>query len=1297
MNFTGRAGRELRRFLKAIKIDPADVWLDNVTRCLPQGRKPPTVGQIKACSQWTERALEILEPEVVVAMGAPAIKYFLNDQSVTVDEKNGRLYTKEMTGKPYDLLCMYNPAAGLNSPEQLGGVVSGFDALGLWAQGKLKPIVDEYPHPDYRWVAPDEAAEIIDDRPDDIVAVDFELNPDGSMFCWSFSTTPGTGYVVAPDPESLQVLQNLCSDKTILKLFHNLLGVDIQTLRRYGIELANFDDTIIRGYVLGFKPLGLKPISSKYLGMEMTNYLDVIGPARSVPALEYLEFVEEMDWPRPEPIVELVWDKKLGELVEKTKQPQNIDRKVRNYVRKGKLDPTDPEYSDPYNAWYKNPAPSERVMVEELLGPIPEVGLADVMEQFGDEGRELVTWYSARDADATLRVWYLQGPLIRSSQSEDVLQMDLDVIPIAAEMMRNGMLIDPKHLRGLEKEWTLLIDEAREVMWDSAGYRFNPGSTTQKTELIYEKLGMSPPRGYKKNTRRGTLEAIKLKIEDQKSTTENEDRALIVIDNLMEYSKLNKLVTTYARTLPKVASPRDGRVRTNIKIFNTSTGRWACLDGATRVLTPVGLRHLQSLKVGDRVWDGNNYVEVEAMGVTRKSKRYRIRTASGREFLAGEEHKFATSQGFVEVRNLRNSDLLLLSGEDTKIPARIVRTTGQDWMTVLGLIAADGSVDRSRNNRPYTTAIAFSPTDHDVREFADDTINSRYDINPNKTFSKRSGRVEIHRYCSVKLGEELVKWGLAELHHKITVPERIEQSRAYDRAAFLRGYFEGDGWVNPRQGIAATSVSRELLVGIQRLLWSLGVQSRLIQGRKPDDPEHHHQKWDLHVLDPQRYAQNVGFLSERKNKALEEFVQRPHDRQRHRSLTFSKWLSLPHVREVLPASVLTVGGRNAQQARWGSWISRFQGGRSDRVGRRFLKGLVDWASQNPYIQLPELFNRAVEGPLFEDPITSIEVEKGDWTLYDIGTASGTYIAEGILVHNSGDPVNLQNQPVRTKEGKALRNGFIAPPRKVLCGIDLSQIEMRVLAHVSEDDTLIDIFRRGIDMHTATSAAVLGKRIEDITDDERFSSKAINFGIVYGLSPHGLARGLNRSVTWAREFINAYLDRFPGIRLYMGRTKSFAYKYGYVQDMFGRRRYLPQMYSSDPYVVESALRAAINMPIQGPAASILKLGMAPLMDMFAAMDWNPPDYRFLMQLHDEVLSEFPINDWEEPADMIKHALETAVELSVPVLADIEIGRRWGDLTDPDTFWEHFAETMEEETIEEIEEYLDEQAQERYAWA
>ena len=257
--------------------------------------------------------------------------------------------------------------------------------------------------------------------------------------------------------------------------------------------------------------------------------------------------------------------------------------------------------------------------------------------------------------------------------------------------------------------------------------------------------------------------------------------------------------------------------------------------------------------------------------------------------------------------------------------------------------------------------------------------------------------------------------------------------------------------------------------------------------------------------------------------------------------------------------------------------------------------------------------------------------------------------------SSSDP-NLQNIPIRTEEGRRIRQAFVAPAGCVIMAADYSQIELRIMAHLSHDEGLLKAFRDGLDVHRATAAEVLGITPSEVTSDQRRAAKAVNFGLIYGMSAFGLAKQLDISRSEAADYISRYFSRYPGVQDYMERTRAQAHEQGYVETLFGRRLMLRDIRSPKPMLRQAAERAAINAPMQGTAADIIKRAM---LRVQSALDRENLKAVMVMQVHDELVLEVPELEVVRVTALLKAEMAAAAELAVPLDVEVGIGKNWDE--------------------------------------
>ena len=268
----------------------------------------------------------------------------------------------------------------------------------------------------------------------------------------------------------------------------------------------------------------------------------------------------------------------------------------------------------------------------------------------------------------------------------------------------------------------------------------------------------------------------------------------------------------------------------------------------------------------------------------------------------------------------------------------------------------------------------------------------------------------------------------------------------------------------------------------------------------------------------------------------------------------------------------------------------------------------------------------------------------------------THYAQAVAVTGrlaSNDP-NLQNIPVRTPEGRRIREAFIAPPGHVIVSCDYSQIELRIMAHLSDDAALLQAFHEGMDVHRATASEVFGVAPDQVSSEQRRYAKVINFGLIYGMSSYGLARNLGIDNTAARNYIERYFERYPGVKRYMDDTRQLARKQGYVETVFGRRLQLPEINSPNGPRRQAAERAAINAPMQGTAADLIKMSMVAVQQ---AIDGQRRASRMVMQVHDELVLEVPQAELDWVRAELPRLMAGVAELKVPLVAEVGVGQNW----------------------------------------
>jgi DNA polymerase-1 len=307
--------------------------------------------------------------------------------------------------------------------------------------------------------------------------------------------------------------------------------------------------------------------------------------------------------------------------------------------------------------------------------------------------------------------------------------------------------------------------------------------------------------------------------------------------------------------------------------------------------------------------------------------------------------------------------------------------------------------------------------------------------------------------------------------------------------------------------------------------------------------------------------------------------------------------------------------------------------------------VVDWVLE--YRELSKLKNTYVDAlPEQVNPIT--------------GRVHTSYNQAGSVTGRiaSSDP-NLQNIPIRTDLGRRVRHAFIAGSGKVLLSVDYSQVELRIVAHMSDDETMIAAFQAGQDIHAATAAAIYNTPIDQVTKEQRNRAKGVNFGLIYGMSAFGLSRYTDTTLAEAEDFVKTYFEQFPGVKNYLDGIKILAAEQGYVETLLGRRRYFPGLKTQSNYNIRSREeREAINAPIQGTAADIMKIAM---LQVPAALENAGLTAKMLLQVHDELVLECPADELRATADLVRQVMERAYPLKVPLQTDARSGPNWNEMS------------------------------------
>jgi len=579
--FVGQAGRYLDSLLFQCGISRESVYITNLVKCLSPGDRTPNAQEIAVCCKWLGIEVEMVQPHIVVAMGAPAISYFLGSDAGTVEHLHGKPVEKD--GRI--VLPAYHPAAALRNTALLRQCQEDFYVLkGLvkgasWQDYHVK---DEFPNPVYKIadnpVALGKMGREIKEAGE--FAVDTETYH-GELWSVQISARPGTAWFIPVKSGYADRVDLTTYDATAI--VHNYL-FDINYLN---IADDKFVDTMTLAYLLGL-PQGLKALASRLCGVQMKTYSEVVHPAQQELALSYLHKTIKQEWPDPPLIEETKWDNKRGGLVTKRKKPWHISRKINKMLKDVETSST----TDLWGRWRSIPV-EERAVVDGVLGVMPESGLADIPY-------ERAVHYSCLDSDVTLRVYHKLKKMVADMGLDFVLDMDLGILPMVYSMMQNGMAIDVDHLRGLSEDYSVRMQVKAAELAGAVGHPFNPNSSPQVATVIYSELGFTP-------TKHTTTGLVSTDDAELKKTGHP------VAEGVIRYRGIQKLKGTYADAMVGWAVPDEqgvSRVHTTLKTTRVATGRLASADPDLQNI-PTRNKESKAIKNGFIAPDGELLAEVD--------------------------------------------------------------------------------------------------------------------------------------------------------------------------------------------------------------------------------------------------------------------------------------------------------------------------------------------------------------------------------------------------------------------------------------------------------------------------------------------------------------------------------------------------------------------------------------------------------------------------------------------------------------------------------------------------------------
>ncbi len=527
--FCGDSGQELDNYLTMVGMHRSSIRVDNIVKCQPPGKRDPKKDEIKCCSDYLTDYITQYQPRVIGTLGKVATEYFLGP--ISMEQVHGIPVAQ---GKDYIIVPLYHPAFGLYKTSFMTQIRQDFEVLAQVVRYELKPRKPVKQK--YNYVLARDAGLI---KPKSVIAVDTEY-AQGSTWCLSFSHTPGTAYVVMrDDKELITTLAGWFSNPNCRMLLHNAL-YDLPELQLLGIVPTNFTDTMVMAYLLQSEPQGLKALAYRHLNMHMKSYKEMVAPATREKAIAYLTKALTHDWPNPEQIFEWRPDGTAH-----VKQPQNIGKKIQRILNDMGKKPV-----DPWDRWHHIEPEDGRAMVETELGIMPEGELCDI--PFDDAVN-----YAAQDADATLQIYPILLERIKALRLTDTLNRDIGMMPMAIDMMENGMLTDKDRFGELSNYFLAKKTDYQKQINKCADTYVNPNSSQQVGKL-FKQLGVT--NSIPKSTEAKYFEHLR------------EEHP--IVDYVYSYREYSKLKSTYADALPK-HTDENNRIHTTLRCTRTATGRLA--------------------------------------------------------------------------------------------------------------------------------------------------------------------------------------------------------------------------------------------------------------------------------------------------------------------------------------------------------------------------------------------------------------------------------------------------------------------------------------------------------------------------------------------------------------------------------------------------------------------------------------------------------------------------------------------------------------------------------------------------
>ncbi|MCR4403995.1 MAG: DNA polymerase [Candidatus Acetothermia bacterium] len=870
---------------------------------------------------------------------------------------------------------------------------------------------------------------------------------------------------------------------------------------------------------------------------------------------------------------------------------------------------------------------------------------------------EEATRYAGEDAEIVLR---LRDLMVQELKEKGLYQLftevELPLIEVLVEMELAGVLMDPKILEEQAKGIEVLLDNLRREIFHLAGEEFNLASPKQVAAILYEKLKLPVIKKTKTGPSTDSLVLKELALQHP------------LPEKIVTYRELEKLLNTYIRKLPEYINPRTGRVHTSFNQSVTATGRLSCLPAGTLVNTQEGLVGIEQVRPGDLVRTPFGPRQVLAWQMTGKKPVICLTLSNGITLRCSPEHRFRSRGHWVRADELSPGMPLYMSftpglfGAKTSLELKrtaayrtrkspaLPRAWTPQLAELVGYCLADGHIARSNyNGKPAKLVLAFGWDEEPLMDHFARIIQETFGKAPRRRLTRSCPVLEV---SGVDIAGAFAQLGLGRRSREARVPQGIFHAPEEIVAGFLRGYFEGDGSVSDQ--IMVRSSSRALLEDVQQLLAVFGVPTAITGGSA--DPRGYAPRWTLRIVgdrSKQIFYQRINFISMRKRRACRALLAKDSPKSRTELLTLPTSFTIEALKPYIYDAHRSPQGKPPEAVY--QFTSKMAQGRRTMTLSRAEWLVQALARQGIAPERAPFLHEATSGGYYEVTVRDISYELPT-LMYDIAVEGEQYMAQGILVHNSSDP-NLQNIPVRTELGGQIRRAFIAPKGRKLLAADYSQIELRMLAHLSGDENLIRAFHEEEDLHTRTAAELFEVPKDKVTKAQREIAKRVNYATIYGVSAFRLSKELGIPQKEAQQYLNKYFERYPRVKEFIEEKIREAEERGYATTILNRRRYLPHITSRDHNLRSYDQRNAINTPIQGSSADLVKLAMLRVYEKIKAGELKAD---LLLQIHDELLFELDAGEVERAAPIIKETMEQVMALRVPLKVEIKVGENWEEI-------------------------------------